>query len=589
MSTTKKTRSCKGTSQTVLSCLASETSRSVYCSGEVPPQREFSAKGGWQLDWMPCDTALLHEWIAGTGIGTPSAMLPPPAALFSKSPRWALTLAGVGIVRGVRMIEAIEEHAHQALVRMQALAPLSRMAETPVVQRWRWGYAPWRDLEATLQQLAPEAGDPSEAMRAITLLSAPPMPAIEDLIARLEDRLDNPVLLSFEDELGQMAQLWGEASLMDTDRVREVVCCRAGLRGREARSIASIGERLDVSPQRAHQLVTSILAGLPRDPQLPSLERFLAAVREMLPATKDQLRQDAHLRELLGGGHIDPLQVMRFVERDLGRAPVSERVQSPSPVSETTLTILMPPDDPAVGQRFAALRRVALAQLRAVGAVMLSVALDDVEGICGARVSRKQAEGYLSWALELTPLDAGYEHDSWWAPREAIDSAMSRAIRKVLACADRAVDIDDLVSGIQTIERPGSPRPHHRDFQPSPRVVLALAKTIPDIRVRQHDDLILLGDHEAWRTAMLSEAEIFLYRAITHNGGIFSRGQIPLEIARQGAQSGVQTVSLALATAPMIRRIERGLYGLRGVSFTPEAMANAQSGSQGSAATAQVA
>jgi hypothetical protein len=226
-----------------------------------------------------------------------------------------------------------------------------------------------------------------------------------------------------------------------------------------------------------------------------------------------------------------------------------------------------------------AVRDAARRMIRSCGAAqdmyvtgMVSESLDVPVSVTDVRQCIQSIEG-MEWIVK---------DDGWfWF---GLDTANNRAVeiaRKVLAIADKRLDVEDIQQAICR-----SRRVRYYDDKNTPpmielprHVLCEVLAHIPWLSVVQYDDFVL--KEKVQPEEVLSETELALYSSLKRNGGVASRNTLYKDMIGKSLMS-VVNFQLLLASSSIIRPYGGGLFVLRGWENSIEAIQSAHLSRPGS-------
>lgn len=349
-------------------------------------------------------------------------------------------------------------------------------------------------------------------------------------------------------------------------RLVDIFVMRWGAADEEASTLQVIGEKFGVTRERIRQ-VTAKMEARATDfkGETPFLDRLASELIAFLPQTVEKL--DIKFRALLGGT-LSLEGVERFARTILGRSIVS-LTEKPANMHLGWGVVAVDPKthNPDV---LRTVRDIATAMIRNVGAAQVNF----VAGAAGASLKRGVSPDEAS---QMCSLVVGFEwlieEDGWFWFGAKWENRLLTVTKKVLAVAKRRVDIEDIHEAMARARRssydPDRPRPYAIDAPHS--VLVAILKRVPWMEVVQHDDFRL--KEPVALESILSDVELALHDFLQAKGGIAARYSINKALLKEGeSQLGHMALQIALDSSPIIRRVEVGIFALRGAALTPESL-----------------
>ena len=358
-----------------------------------------------------------------------------------------------------------------------------------------------------------------------------------------------------------------DALLPREQRFVDIFCIRYGVDGEDQTTLQVIGDRYGLTRERIRQIVqtmTDRAAGLQL--KTPFLDQLAQDVRPLLPSPVARL--DDALRPLLGRA-LSILSAARFATELLGRSVVT-LTNTPGDMAAPWETVAIDPraHDPEVVR---AVRDVAIRMIRSCGAAHLLF----VAGAAGEELGKGVAPAD---ALKACQVVSGFEwlieQHSWFWFGPDNENRMLTVARKILAVADRRVDVEEIQGGMTRQRRsyyePGRAQPYI--IEVSHGVMVAALRRTPWVRNLQHDDFVLEGSVQP--EEVLSEVELAAYRLLKANGGIAARRTLHKNIVDTGVTSKMG-LQMCLNQSPIFIHLDRGIFSLRGARLAPESLAAA--------------
>lgn len=352
-------------------------------------------------------------------------------------------------------------------------------------------------------------------------------------------------------------------------RSSEIFALRYGVEGEDASILQAIGEKFGVTRERIRQITATMEERSAHfKGETPFLDRLEAELIPFLPQAVDKL--DVSFRVLLGGS-LSLEGVDRFTREVLGRSIVS-LTEKPANMSLGWGVIAVDPKthDPAV---LRAIRDVALALIRSSGAAQINFVAGAAGGVLKRGITPDEAS--LGCSL-VTGFEWLAEEDGWFWFGTKWENRLLTVTKKVLAVAKRRVDIEDIHEAMARSRRSKYGIDKHKPYTiDAPHTVLVeVLKRVPWIEVVQHDDFRLAAPVAL--ESILSDVELALHNLLSTKGGVAARYIINKELLETDrSQFGHIALQVALDSSPIMRRIDFGIFALRGAALTPESLASA--------------
>lgn len=357
---------------------------------------------------------------------------------------------------------------------------------------------------------------------------------------------------TFEDHVRAFAQRAAVAAALSTEQETEraafIVAARYGC-SEDGRTLAAIGEALGLTRERVRQIEKSTRdAAAPTSSAANEIRRLDGEIRAFLPAAREDA--DAHFRRRLGRLP-SVADVMRFCHDVLdGDQPVSllafKRRRSGA-------RVLVPRAQTADWVEHAC--RVAGLLTSQTGAAMLDVVAGRVAFDLGVAVSRDALVRALAVHPNFKWLD---ERGGWFAIDSVGRQALEMRLKKLLSVARTALDFDDVMESL-AVEPPRAKQPESPP-QPHYRAMLARIRSYPwiDLDIRNR----LSPTRPISMSQVLTPVERRFVEAIERGGGSASTGElVAAGMKEEFTENGVR---MMIRTSPILRRLDRARYALRG-------------------------
>ena len=350
-------------------------------------------------------------------------------------------------------------------------------------------------------------------------------------------------------------------------RLANIFAERYGVASENGSILKAIGVRYGVTRERIRQMVDKMVARSEGFSVVtPNLDMLAARLPAILPQAVTKL--DEALRPLLGES-LSLVSVERFSREVLGRSIVNIVNQQLNNSVASLIVAVNKGDHDAAA--FRAVRAVALSMIRSTGAAQI----DFVAGAASTELKRGitalEAGRLCSLVQEFEWL---VEVDGWFWLGPDCENRLLNVARKVLACTQQRVDVEDIHSAMARSRREYFEAGKNRTYAidaPHAVLVAALRRT-PWIQNIQHDDFRLRETIEP--AVLLSESELALYKLLISKGGVAARYTISDELMGSEQYSGSpMAIAIALDASPIFIRLDRGIFALRGASLKAEALA----------------
>lgn len=357
---------------------------------------------------------------------------------------------------------------------------------------------------------------------------------LRDLNAALEGFL----LQLLEEELHSLAASGGS-----TMRGVEITLRHLGWEGGGGANLQQVGDEFGVSRERVRQIQDRVLAPLSgRRPFAPALDRALAFVGEALPATAERL--ETALSEARISRAPFRLEGLEGAARVFGR-PVGFRIER---IGSTR--VVVPVGDPALE------RVIGQAAHKAVEHWGTTTVAEVAATISESGVALDLE--FLSKVLQALPgfrwLD---QQAGWFWMTEVRRNRVLRQVQKILSVCSGAVPVSEIRQGVSRPHRMGA-------YAPPSRILLELCRQAPGYRVE--GDRVMADPPLRWEK-VLNRTEGTFMRVLLEFGPVMLREQLEERCVRLGMNRS--TFYVHLGYSPVIQRLARGVYALRGARVQP--------------------
>jgi len=350
-------------------------------------------------------------------------------------------------------------------------------------------------------------------------------------------RFETEAAVTLEDELEQLA------SHLLNQRKAEIAMTWFGW-GERRVSLQSAADKVGLTRERVRQVLTRFrdelnALGLP----LSRLKQAVSVTERSLPARLEKLAGILVRRGLVRSG----TRVERVLE-------VAASFDLDAKIERAEIgghTILIRPSSRL------ALRAVAVVAKRTVehfGCSTVEEILALVHERNGLTLDTRSATLFLETAEGFRWLDR--ESGWFWLYPTKRNSLLTK-IDKVLSVAHR-VDVSELRAGVSRHYRTGG-------FAPPRRVLLEICRQLPDCEVV--DGQVVLDTRPREPGDHLSETEQMLWLVFAEYGTLLSSRQFEEHATREGVNRA--TFWSNVANSPVLRRYDRGVYGLVGAAVSP--------------------
>lgn len=209
--------------------------------------------------------------------------------------------------------------------------------------------------------------------------------------------------------------------------------------------------------------------------------------------------------------------------------------------------------------------------IRFNGAALVSQVLLDVQEELDVRIRRDEFVHTLERLPGFAWLDAT-SNWFWFGPDWCSNRLLEWA-RRVIATAGRAVDIEMVHSGLIRLSGRYDEPGRRTVIIPPAEVLLAMLGACDDTNIKQGDDVELL-DMSKVRPVDPTEVVEQVIAKMREYGGVMSLGELKTALVAHGMVNPV-TLAIYLASSPVLRRLDHGIYAIRGMRLDPQHVARA--------------
>lgn len=359
---------------------------------------------------------------------------------------------------------------------------------------------------------------------------------------------------------------WDAGRLNEAElRRARIFAERYGVCGPDNVTLQAVGDRYGVTRERVRQVVDLMSERAQDLPlTLTKLSELKSCVAAAVPISVEAF--DAQHRDLLGES-LSVVDADRFARELLGFGVCEVSAPAFSFSGNAVQSVLVGTAD--LGN-MAVIRDAARRMIRSVGAAQVLYVTGMVAEATAAPVSISDVRRALPFIAGMEWLD---EPNGWfWFGVETVNNRVLDVVRRVLVAAEGRVDVEELQQAVCR-----NRRILYDDERTSPPMIEApwpvlrdMLARVPWLSVVQGDDFVL-ADPVA-PSEVLSGAELALFDVLQQHGGIAARITLHKALVDTGSMS-IPSLSLQLATSPIIRSIGYGMHGLRGWAIAPHVLA----------------
>ncbi len=347
---------------------------------------------------------------------------------------------------------------------------------------------------------------------------------------------------------------------MSERRKAEMFALRYGVGGEASSTLQNIGDRLGLTRERVRQIVSTMLERADRmQLKTPMIDRLEEMLKPHLPATVESL--DATFRYLLGES-LSIESVGRFSCEILGRNVVTMTDRPADMAHNWSPTVIDPDNHDA--ERIRSIRDAAMRMIRTCGAAQVLF----VAGAAGESLGRGVLPGDVVHDCRMVPgFEWLIEKDGWFWYGESKENRLIAVATKILTAAGQRVDAEEILGGLVRSRRGNYEPDRQRSFliEPPLQLVIEVLRRATGFKNIQHDDFFLESSDPV--EAVLSDAEVAVYRLMSANGNLASRYTLNSQLV-DGGQVKHMALQVSLDNSPIYRQLDRGVFALRGAPLS---------------------
>lgn len=347
-----------------------------------------------------------------------------------------------------------------------------------------------------------------------------------------------------------------------------VFACRYGYFGEDNVTLESVGARYGMTRERSRQIINKMLL---RASEMtftaPMLDQVIARIPELLPAKVSEI--DITLRHLLGA----PLSLMSLDRfgREVLQRPVASITSKPADMQTGWDPVVINPEEHSA-DILRHIRDNARRMIRSCGAAHVFFVAGATGHSSGQAVSPEEVIRGIKLVNGFDWLD---EDQGWfWFGEEDKGNRVVTAVKKMISVAERPLDIDDIHAGACRARRQNydESRTQHFMVEMPIHVMRDLLKKISWLRCTQSDDFRPIN--QISQEEALSETERAIVRVTKEHNGAVSRKTLQ-SVLLDNEGFSAPTLNLTISNSPIVRRIDRGVWTIRGIPIPPDAFAEA--------------
>lgn len=362
--------------------------------------------------------------------------------------------------------------------------------------------------------------------------------------------------------------VWSELTQAE-HRWAEIFATRYGVNGAEAATLEAGGQRVGLTRERVRQIVDKMVS---RAAQLPvpskQFDLLHAEVMRLAPASTTEIEK--MLRGLLGD-KLGLADAQRFAAEILAKK-VATFSTAPWAVNKSSKDFVLLFDQVENEPLLRSTRSVCMGMIRACGAANMYY----VCGVVGQEVGNPIA---LEDVIKTARRVAGFEwlsekHGWFWFGEDVSDNRLLNVTRKVMAAAQRKVDVGEIHTAMGRSQRFLSNKNEVNKFlvEVPLHILTKILQKVSWLTCIQKNDFMVCNDEAV--ADCLSDIEKAVLDVIRSNDGVALKYEIDMHVKSKIGVTDIGIV-MALAKSPCFVQPAHGLYSVCGCDISYQAMEKA--------------
>lgn len=339
-------------------------------------------------------------------------------------------------------------------------------------------------------------------------------------------------------------------------RAADIFALRYGVAGEDASTLQAIGDVFGLTRERIRQIVEKMVERLfINKVKTPIIDKLFEDILTYLPASVADI--DQHFREQLGEA-LSVESLDRFSREILGKGHV-QITEKPGGMALPWEKVVINPLNHNEN-KVRAIRNASFEMIRSCGGAQMNWVAGTAAWQCGEFISAhdvQQACRMISGFNWLVEEDGWF----WFGEDTPGDNRVLALSRKMLAVANRRLDVEDVQQGLARARRynydPNRPRPIM--FETPSTVITAILSQMSWVKVIQSDDFI--ADPAIPVESVLSESELEMFNLMHQAGNVMARHE--LKKALSGNFTDIM-MAINLDNSPIFAWLDIGVFALRG-------------------------
>jgi transcriptional regulator with XRE-family HTH domain len=349
----------------------------------------------------------------------------------------------------------------------------------------------------------------------------------------------------------------------------EIFAIRYGVNGAEAATLEAGGQRVGLTRERVRQIVDK-MASRAAQLAVPSQQFDLLQleVMKLAPASTSEIEKT--LRGFLGE-QLGLADAQRFAAEILAKK-VATFSTSPWNINKASKDFVLLRDKVEDEPLLRSTRSVCMGMIRACGAANIY----HVCGVVGQEVDHPVA---LKDVIQTARRVAGFEwlsemHGWFWFGEDVSDNRLLNVTRKVMAAAQRKVDVGEIHAAMGRSQRFLSHKKDINNFlvEVPAHILTKVLQRVSWLTCIQKNDFMVCNEDAI--TDCLSDVEKAALTVIRSNDGVALKYEIDMHVKSELGVTDIG-IAMALGKSPCFVQPARGLYSVCGCDISYQAMEKA--------------
>lgn len=361
---------------------------------------------------------------------------------------------------------------------------------------------------------------------------------------------------------------WSQLTQVE-QRWAEIFSIRYGVNGAEAATLEAGGQRVGLTRERVRQIVDK-MASRAAQLAVPSKQFDLLQleVMKLTPASTSEIEET--LRGFLGE-NLGLADAQRFAAEILAKK-VATFSTAPWSINKASKDFVLLQGEVEDGPLLRTTRSVCMSMIRACGAANIY----HVCGVVGQEVDHPIA---LKDVIQTARRVAGFEwlserHGWFWFGEDVSDNRLLNVTRKVMAAAQRKVDVGEIHAAMGRSQRFLSHRKDSNNFlvEVPAHILTKILQRVSWLTCIQKNDFMVCNDDAI--ADCLSDVEKAALTVIRSNDGVALKYEIDMHVKSEIDVTDI-SITMALGKSPCFVQPAHGLYSVCGCDISYQAMEKA--------------